>query len=255
MALSFSNGTAQAANWSDVRISVENFTYNFPWYQGSVCRLRVDYLTRAERRDLPSNYDYYAVYIKEMDGNVIARDTGARYGTYGDSARWISDRTIMNMGTSMGPYTVEWHDTDYATRSSRNTTIAEDSIEIPAQLFLDAGGECTQYGHYISNTPPVAEAGEDVYHAVPHLDVFLDGRASYDEDGDELTYSWVQISGPEVELTDADIATPSFSYPPGRADQELVFELTVFDGTDYSETDMVTVYHNGRSNGNAKGRE
>jgi len=116
-------------------------------------------------------------------------------------------------------------------------------------LRIDISDQCN------ANTPPVSHAGEDIKYGIPYMQVYLDGSQSSDDEGDELSYSWTQISGPEVELIDGDTATPSFYYPPGRADQVIEFELVVNDGTDDSEPDTVTVIHNGRSNGKANGRK
>jgi len=76
------------------------------------------------------------------------------------------------------------------------------------------------------NTPPISEPGLD------HFDYFgntitLDGSNSYDEDGDSLTYSWTQLTGPEVTLNMPNSSTPTFI-----ADKVgfYVHQLTVNDG-------------------------
>ena len=58
----------------------------------------------------------------------------------------------------------------------------------------------------INNTAPIADAGEDIYYAVPNLLVMLDGTSSSDTEDDVLTYSWTQTSGPTVELINANFA-------------------------------------------------
>ena len=69
----------------------------------------------------------------------------------------------------------------------------------------------------------------------------LDGRGSGDPNGDQLTYSWVQLSGPSVTLDDPTSATPTFTFDPtangspsptGQAD--FVFGLIVGDGVSQS---------------------
>lgn len=58
--------------------------------------------------------------------------------------------------------------------------------------------------------------------------IVLDGTASFDpdEDGAELRYEWLQLSGPEVELDGADTATPSFVADVAE-DTEYAFQLVV----------------------------
>ncbi|MGP1273039.1 MAG: hypothetical protein ACTS22_06880, partial [Phycisphaerales bacterium] len=51
-----------------------------------------------------------------------------------------------------------------------------------------------------------------------------------DPESDTLTYSWRQISGPPVELSDADSPTPSFVAPNLEAAREVRVEVVVSDG-------------------------
>jgi hypothetical protein len=90
------------------------------------------------------------------------------------------------------------------------------------------------------NHAPVADAGNDQT-VGPFASVTLDGSASYDQDGDALSFSWVQTQGPTVELTSAAEFEVSFLAPlvepPGAT---LLFELTVSDGF-VGVTDTVVV--------------
>jgi hypothetical protein len=87
--------------------------------------------------------------------------------------------------------------------------------------------------------PPVADAGPDQT-ASPGMVVPLDGTASFDPDGDPLTYSWTQTAGPSVTLTGANTPTPSFTAPAITAQTTLTFELTVNDGV-FSRSDSVDI--------------
>ncbi|MEW6250833.1 MAG: PKD domain-containing protein, partial [Planctomycetota bacterium] len=91
------------------------------------------------------------------------------------------------------------------------------------------------------NHLPVASAGADQTY-VEGAAAALNGAASSDPDGDALTFTWEQLSGPVVTLIGADTATPSFTTPqvdPGGA--VLVFGLTVDDGYGGSATDEVVI--------------
>ncbi len=92
---------------------------------------------------------------------------------------------------------------------------------------------------HVGNTPPVAAAGRD-RRVDRGAEVTLDGTGSSDADGDELSFTWSQVEGPEVALSDPSSPTPSFTAPDERAN--LVFELVVNDGFVDSEPDRVQVF-------------
>jgi hypothetical protein len=92
------------------------------------------------------------------------------------------------------------------------------------------------------NHDPVADAGADQTRNENTL-VSLDGSASSDPDNDSLSYQWVQIGGPLVNLSDSAIADPTFTAPDVIAQPEvqLVFLLTVGDGLGGIAMDDVTI--------------
>lgn len=106
----------------------------------------------------------------------------------------------------------------------------------PTPLF--PGTQATPPPTSFKNTPPVADAGVDQV-INPLALVILDGTASIDVNGDDLSYSWRQLSGPEVELFSSRTATPSFSA--GGEGETYIFALTVRDQSGASSTDTVTV--------------
>jgi hypothetical protein len=96
-----------------------------------------------------------------------------------------------------------------------------------------------------SNTSPVASAGHPFG---PDQIVFagttvtLDGTASHDPDGDQLTYAWTQTGGPAVLLNNANTAKATFTAPvnlPGNT--SLTFLLTVRDTAGLTNTDAIHV--------------
>jgi len=93
------------------------------------------------------------------------------------------------------------------------------------------------------NRPPVANAGPDLSVRADD-EAVLDGSASSDPDGDELTYSWALVDAPEGSAaTIADDASEQASLVPDVLGDYTV-ELTVSDG-DLSATDtaIVTATH------------
>ena len=72
-------------------------------------------------------------------------------------------------------------------------------------------------------------------------EVVLSGSAR-DGDGSIRTYRWTQVSGPDVEVADADTAQARFDAPDGvSGTAELVFRLTVTDDMGATASDEVTV--------------
>lgn len=79
-----------------------------------------------------------------------------------------------------------------------------------------------------SNQPPRAVAGTSQT-VTAGVVVTLNGSASNDPDGDALTYEWVQTSGPQVSLNNANTSSASFTAPTVQSDTLLQFRLTVRD--------------------------
>ena len=70
--------------------------------------------------------------------------------------------------------------------------------------------EVTIYG--TANQKPVANAGPDQEVNAENV-VTLDGSGSSDPDGDPITYSWRQIGGPTVQLSNPQSPNPTFTAP------------------------------------------
>lgn len=92
-----------------------------------------------------------------------------------------------------------------------------------------------------TTTRPVANAGANQSIIGGGFQAFLDGRLSYDDDGDELTYAWSQVSGRNVTLQNAGSAVASFTSPSVNSNIMLLFELRVTDPGGLSETSTMTV--------------
>jgi hypothetical protein len=95
-----------------------------------------------------------------------------------------------------------------------------------------------------ASSPPVANAGPD-QEVEENSTVTLDGTASYDTDGEIVSYSWTQVAGDNVTLFEADTDTPTFTTPAvGSEGATLTFELTVTDndGLTSNNTDTVDIF-------------
>jgi chitinase len=94
-----------------------------------------------------------------------------------------------------------------------------------------------------SNRIPVADAGTSTQlGGCSSSQLYLNGHASYDLDGDDLHYEWSVISVPSSStasnsnFTNPNIPTPLFEWDiPGI----YTLQLQVFDGEDWSAPDLV----------------
>ena len=81
------------------------------------------------------------------------------------------------------------------------------------------------------NTPPTIDAGGDIAVSAGN-DVFLDGTATFDADGDRMLFWWLQTAGePRVELSNGFASVANFRAPQVNTTTTLTFRLTVIDGT------------------------
>jgi hypothetical protein len=88
------------------------------------------------------------------------------------------------------------------------------------------------------NKPPVVNAGID--QSIDENKIVTLSATATDGDLDMLTYNWIQTTGPPAAITNADKATAAFTAPEVAKDTELIFRVTISDGTD-TVSDEVTV--------------
>ncbi|MFW5759932.1 MAG: PKD domain-containing protein [Cyclobacteriaceae bacterium] len=88
------------------------------------------------------------------------------------------------------------------------------------------------------NNPPVAviEADNSV---MAGENGRLDGSASYDPDGDGITYNWTSPAG--IELSSNTAASPTFIAPDVVSPTDYSFKLTVNDGQEDSDTILFVI--------------
>ena len=92
------------------------------------------------------------------------------------------------------------------------------------------------------NEAPTANAGPDQLDITEGATVTLAGTATDPDAGDTLTHAWTQTGGPQVALSDAAVATPTFAAPTGLThDATLAFTLRVTDQSGLNDEDAVSV--------------
>lgn len=125
------------------------------------------------------------------------------------------------------------------------TTIGQTAVSV---IFQDDANQSCNKNFTLDvidpDLPPVANAGADG-NVNEGGSYSLDGSASYDPKDEALTYSWTQISGTPVSLSDNSIAKPTFTAPWLNSNETLTFRLSVSDGkTVNSATVNVTIIAN-----------
>lgn len=173
---------------------------------------------------------------------------GASDGSSTSNLAKITIITTDGIGTAGGQSIEDDINSNYDDESSENEeeegSPPEDDSESSSQSDPDGdattGPEQNSNATDSSNDEPISDAGND-FEVFQGEHVELDGSDSYDPDGDEITYAWSQVSGPQITLTNSDSAKPTFTSPNGDSDVTLEFELIVSDGTATSQPSAVTV--------------
>lgn len=92
------------------------------------------------------------------------------------------------------------------------------------------------------NQAPVADAGPNQNDIVGGAQVTLDGTGSSDSDGVVTSYTWSQIDGQSVVLSDTESPQPTFTAPDESSQIVLTFQLIVEDNDGaVSAPDTVTI--------------
>ena len=196
----------------------------------------VTYYLAATAYDVDSNESAYSVELVHTTGNpnnTITASAGAN-GSISPSG---------NVTVSYG--------------SNRTFTITADAAYHITNVLVDgvSVGAASTYtfsnvtqNHTIAasftvdNQPPAANAGPDqtVNEGVV---VKLKGNSSSDPDGSIAAYSWSQMSGPPVQLSNAGQIEANFTSPNVVPSGEtLVFQLVVTDNEGLQATDSCSVY-------------
>ncbi len=217
-------------NIKSKNLGTQNLSYN---YDGSN---RLTSVTGA--RNYSFGYDRY--------GNAITN--GANLFTYDDASNLTT--------VSGGPVMNYWYDgKNMRVREQKGTTTKYFFYASNGSLLGEYDRNGSLYKEYAylgsklvamadtSSYPPVANAGS-VQTVIEGTSVTLSGSGT-DADGSVVAYSWTQVAGPAVTLTNPNTATASFVAPLVSPSTVLTFQLAVTDneGLTGTATVNVTVQH------------
>jgi len=139
-----------------------------------------------------------------------------------------SAATLANADTSLASFTPD--------------AVGEFRIKLVVTDSRGAASEPAFVAVNTENSAPIAEAGDTQAIISIGTTVQLDGRTSYDPDGDPITYQWTLTQKPEGST--ATLSNPSSSMPTFVADKNgsYVATLVVTDSRGKaSESDLVTI--------------
>ncbi len=166
-------------------------------------------------------------------GQPLALDGSGSADPNADALTW---RWTVEVGAGSASLTDETLPTAHLTPQADGrygvTLVVSDGVEDSPPAFT----EIIAINSSVTTHAPVAHAGQD---GVGELGkpITLEGRGSYDVDGDALTYTWRRISGPADAPAPASSPTPAFR---ATGAGTVVMGLTVSDGRTTSSEDTVT---------------
>jgi hypothetical protein len=166
-------------------------------------------------------------------GNSVTNTSGINFRLYATASGynaeiaipWTTIGTTPAIGKAIGLDVQIDDDDNGGTRDAQITSFATNSTAFQNPSVFSTVYMTTCSGPV--NQPPVANAGADINLNAGITGTTLQGTGS-DPEGNTVTFSWTQVSGPTVTITGAATATPAIS---GLTNgNTYVFRLTVSDG-------------------------
>ncbi|MBH5321836.1 PKD domain-containing protein [Aurantiacibacter sediminis] len=202
--------------------------------------------------------DLVSIFVQPTSNNAPVADAGPDQSTVGNSSVTLDGTGSSDPDTD--PLTYSWVQTGGPAATLSDASIAQPTFRttnvpgISTYTFeltvTDPDGASstdtvvvTSTGGLIivfPNLDPVADAGTDITTQIGDT-VTLDGSGSTDPDGNITSYSWNQVLGQPVALSDPNAIQPTFTAPTAVGPQTLRFELVVTDNDGAQSSDFVDV--------------
>lgn len=179
----------------------------------------------------------------DLNQEAAADDAAGNYGTVlAIVSQYQNDRGA-TLEQVMATLTTDLADGEFSASQKTDLSSAASNLSSSAVSASVNGAVVTDLVAAIQanegNTAPVAEAGDN-FTAPTGSNVVVDGSASSDSDGDQLTYLWEFSSAPGGSAaTFSNSASVSPSFVPDAAGS-YVLQLTVSDGSE-THSDTVTI--------------
>ena len=156
-----------------------------------------------------------------------------------------SNLTYLWQQVGSSDYSVTLNDANSSQPSFTTPQVPADTDLLFQLTVTDSLGKSSDANVTISivyNTPPSANAGSNAQVNENEV-VQLDGSASSDIEGSDLTYFWQQTDSSDysVTLSDANSVNPTFTSPAVSANTNLGFQLSVTDSLGKNSRDDVII--------------
>jgi hypothetical protein len=177
-------------------------------------------------------------FIIANEGDTVTLDGSLSFDPDGDPITYLWTQIA-------GPAAVSLTGTDTAVATAVLPQVGVGGATLTFQLtvtniFGESSSATVNVVDNNVNLAPVAsiQAPSTV---VEGASVTLDGSGSYDPNGDAISYSWTQTSGPGVSLDLSNPARPTFVAPTSSTAYSLGFQLIVSDGSLDSQPASATI--------------
>jgi hypothetical protein len=137
------------------------------------------------------------------------------------------------------PSTTVVHPTNCPPTSSTSNSLTINNVQSSGATEQSTSAGLFDYLVSQNNIPPVANAGTNQL-AYSYSYVTLDGSNSYDPNGNSLNFSWMQVGGDPISLSNYNAVNPIFVSPIVPYPTTLTFQLIVNNGQ--SDSDPSYVY-------------
>ena len=197
-----------------------------------------------------AEFSVEAIQTLEIDNSLTinVNRSGGVQGNLNVDYALVSDSATENDDFQMQAGSIEWADGESATKTIEISIINDDIAETEEKFSVVLRAETTELLGSVtetvvtikddeSNQAPVVNAGED-WTIEERATLEITGSAQ-DPEGALTSVKWAQSAGVEVEISNAETLTMSFTAPEGK--NELEFTLTATDEFGVSATDSVTV--------------
>ena len=247
----------------------DGLTYG--WTQVSGTTVTFDMNGKNARFDAPTTEGVLVFELAVSDGGYEITDTVnviVRANMHDPAAYAGNDKTVRSgdMARLSGsgsdqdgdPLSYSWKKKSgpsiaLSDANAQNPTFAAPEVRTETNIVLEftvsdgerSGKDSMTVTVMPTNGLPTVNAGAD-FDAYSGDTARLSGSGN-DPEGQSLTYSWSKVSGPSIDIQNADRPNASFVAPTVTEDTNIVLKLTVTEGSDeVSDRVTVRVLENGR---------